>query len=98
MIPLWVLSLLNTDVEEFLYCGRYRVFIRGNRINGEWVVDIHVTAFPYFAWGCNKLRTEIRGSFKEVVRHYLMVLLNQLSERGADNKNEVLSVLKGNLE
>lgn len=99
MIPLWIMPLLNTHcVEEFLYNNKYRISIKGKFSNGEWVVDVRVSAIPYFAWGCNKFHTGIRGSFKSVVRYYLMIVLNQLSEYGAEDKKELLFVMKDHLE
>lgn len=95
MIPTWIVSLLNTtDVGEFLYNDKYRISIGGKFLDGEWVVDIHVYAFPYFSWGCNKFHTGIKGPFKLVVRYYLTIVLNQLSEYGADGRDELLSEIK----
>lgn len=98
-MPLWFISLLSTtSVGEFLYEDAYFIRIKGVMIKGEWVVDIQVKAIPYFAWGCNKLHTGMNGSFKAVVRYYLAVVLNQLSERGAKGKESVLKAIKDNLE
>lgn len=99
MIPLWVIPLLGTsDTEEFLYSDRYMVHIKGKFADNEWIVDIHVSAMPYFAWGCNKFHTSISGSFKVVVRYYLTLVLNQLSELNADGRKGILSAIKDNLE
>lgn len=99
MIPLWILPLLNTiDVGEFSYNGQYKIHITGVLVNGEWVINIHVNASPYFAWGCNKYHTRIRGSFKDVVRYELATILNQLSECGVRDKREIVALLKDNLE
>lgn len=99
MIPLWIISLLNTtDVGEFYYNNEYKISIRGKLVDGEWVVDAHVNAIPYFAWGCNKFHTGMKGSFKSVVRYYLALVLNQLSEYGAGGRKELLSVMKDYLE
>ena len=99
MIPTWIITLLNTiDVGEFSYNNKYRISIRGKFLGGEWVVDIHVYAFPYFAWGCNKFHTGINGSFKSVVRYYLTIVLNQLSEYGAEGRKELLYIMKDHLE
>lgn len=52
MIPTWMVSLLSTtSVGEFSYNDRYKVSIKGDFVDGEWVVDVHVYALPYFAWG-----------------------------------------------
>ena len=99
MIPLWIITLLNTaDVGEFLYDGKCRLSVRGRLVGGEWGVDIHVHAIPHFAWGCNKFHTGMKGSFKSVVRYYLTLVLNQLSEYGAEGRKELLSIMKGCLE
>lgn len=99
MIPLWIISLLNTtDVGEFYYNNEYRISIRGKFLDGEWVVDVHVYAIPYFAWGCNKFHTGMKSSFNSVVRYYLALVINQLSEYGAEGRKELLSVMRGYLE
>lgn len=99
MIPLWLLPLLNTiDVGEFSYNNEYRISIRGKLVGGEWVVDVYVYAIPYFAWGCNKFHTGMKGSFNSVVRYYLALVINQLSEYGAEGRKELLSVIRGYLE
>ena len=99
MIPLWIIALLGTTcVGEFSYTDKYRISIRGKFLDGEWVVDVHVNAIPYFAWGCNKFHTGMKGSFKSVVRYYLALVLNQLSEYGAEGRKELLSVMKDYLE
>lgn len=99
MIPIWVILLLNTtDVGEFSYNDKYRISIKGKLVGDEWVVDVHVNAIPYFAWGCNKFHTGIKGSFKSVVRYYLALVLNQLSEYGVVGRKELLSVIKDDLE
>ena len=98
MIPLWIISLLNTtDVGEFYYNNEHKISIRGKLVDGEWVVDVHVYAI-YFAWGCNKFHTGMKGSFKSVVRYYLALVLNQLSEYGAEGRKELLSIMKNYLE
>lgn len=99
MIPLWIISLLNTtDVGEFSYNNEYRISIRGKLVDGEWVVDVYVYAIPYFAWGCNKFHTGMKGSFNEVVRYYLALVINQLSEHGAEGRKELFSIMKDYLE
>lgn len=99
MIPLWIISLLDiTDVGEFSYTNKYRISIKGKLVDGEWVVDVHVYAIPYFAWGCNKFYTGMKGSFNSVVRYYLALVINHLSKYGAEGRKELLSVMKGYLE
>lgn len=99
MIPLWVISLLGTsDAGEFLYSNGYTIRIKGRMVRNEWVVNVYVNAIPYFAWGCNKFHTGITGSFKAVVRYYLTLVLNQLSEYSAEGRKELLSAIKDNLE
>lgn len=99
MIPLWVLLLLSTtDVGEFSYNDKFRISIKGKLMDGEWVVDVYVYAIPYFAWGCNKFHTGMKGSFNVVVRYYLALVINQLSEYGAEGRKELLSVMRGYLE
>lgn len=101
MIPLWQISLLNLNgVGEFSfsYCEEQTIFIDGKRIDGEWVISVRVLAMPYFAWGCNKYHTKMRDSHKEVVRYYLVLILNQLSENKAVGRQKLLEVIKNNLE
>ena len=99
MIPLWILTLLNiTDVGEFYYNNGYKISIKGKLVDDEWVVDVHVNAIPYFAWGCNKFHTGMKGSFKSVVRYYLALVLNQLSDYGAEGRKELLYIMKDYLE
>lgn len=99
MIPLWILTLLNiTDVGEFYYNNGYKISIKGKLVDDEWVVDVHVYAIPYFVWGCNKFHTGMKGSFNLVVRYYLALVLNQLSEYGAEGRKELLSIMKDYLE
>nr|DAH96016.1 MAG TPA: hypothetical protein [Caudoviricetes sp.] len=99
MIPLWIISLLGTtDVEEFSYNNGYRISIRGKLVGGEWMVDVYVNAIPYFAWGCNKFYTGMRGSFNSVVRYYLTLVINRLSEYNVEGRKELLSIMKGYLE
>lgn len=99
MIPLWIISLLGTtDVEEFSYNDKYRISIRGKLVGGEWMVDVYVNAIPYFAWGCNKFYTGMKGSFNSVVRYYLTLVINRLSEYNAEGRKELLSIMKGYLE
>lgn len=98
MIPLYMLLLLDTsDVGEFSYEGCCRIFIYGKLETTEWVVNVRVYA-KGFAWGCNKFHTGIHGSFKLVVRYYLMKVLNDLSEYGVEGKNDLLAVLRNYLE
>lgn len=98
MMPAWIIALLSiNDVGEFSYNDGYKIFIRGKFINGEWVVDVHVYVIPYFAWGCNKFHTGIGGSFKAVVKYYLMLVINQLSEYGVENRKDFISRIKVNL-
>lgn len=101
MIPTWVISLLDINgVEEFSfsYNEEQKIFIDGKRTNGEWVVNVYVIASPYFAWGCNKLQTKMKGSAKSVVNYYIMDILNQLSEYHAKGRDKLMKVLKDNLD
>lgn len=101
MIPAWMISLLSINgVEEFSfsYNEEQKIFIDGKRINDEWVVNVYVVAMPYFAWGCNKLRTNMKGSAKSVIRYYLMEVLNQLSEYHAEGRDKLMQAIKDNLE
>ena len=99
MIPTWVLLLLSTtDVGEFSYNDKFRISIKGKLVDGEWVVDAYVNAIPYFAWGCNKFHTGMKSSFNSVVRYYLTLVINQLSEYNAEGRKELLSIMKGYLE
>lgn len=98
MIPLWLITLLNTsDVGEFSYNGCCQITLKGKYINGEWVISVRVYARG-FAWGCNDYHTGMSGSFKSVVRYYLTMVLNQLTEHRVEGKNDLLSAIKHNLE
>lgn len=100
MIPLWLISILDTSsVGDFLYeKNLLKISIKGRFVGNEWVVDIYVDAVSYFAWGCNNLCTGIKSSFNAVVRYYLTLVINQLSEYGAEGKKELLYVIKDYLE
>ena len=99
MIPIWILSLLNTtDVGEFSYNGKFRISVKGKLVDGEWVVDVRIYAIPYFAWGSNKFHTGMQGSFNSVVWYYLELVINQLSEYGAEGRKEFLSIMGCYLE
>lgn len=96
MIPLWITSLLGASrVEEFLYNSKYTLHLKGELVNGEWIVDIYVNALPYFAWGSNRKNTKMTGSFRNVVSYYLMVMLNQLTEYSAEGREEVSALMRG---
>lgn len=47
--------------------------------------------------GCNKFHTKIKGSFKMVVGYYLALILNQLSEYGADGRKELIPIMRSYL-
>lgn len=101
MIPAWFISLLSINgVEEFSfsYNEAQKIFIDGKRINGEWIVNVYVIATPYFAWGCNKFNTKMKGSAKSVASYYLMKVLNQLSEYHAEGRSNLMQAIKSNLE
>ena len=99
MIPSWMLILLNTkDVGEFSYKGLYNIYIKGMMVEGEWVVSIRVDALPYFAWGCNGLRTGLNCSFNGVIRYYIFLVINQLTEYKAEGRTELLHSIKDYLE
>lgn len=99
-MTLWLITLLSAiSAEEFLYHDdRYKVRIKGKVVNNEWVIDVCVNAPPYFYWGCNGFHTGITGSFKTIIRYYLTLVLNQLSECNAPNREGILLTIKDNLE
>lgn len=95
MIPLWITSLLGASrVEEFLYNSKYTLRLKGELVNGEWIVDVYVNALPYFAWGSNRKSTKITGSFRDVISYYLMIMLNQLTAYSAEGREEVFLLVK----
>lgn len=101
MIPAWQIVLLSIfGVEEFSfsYNEEIKIFIDGKKLNGEWVINIHVDAAPKFAWGCNKYHTKMSDSHKEVVRYYVTVILNQMIEYQYEGREKLLLLLKGDLE
>lgn len=63
---------------------KYRISIRGKFLDGEWVVDVHVNAIPYFAWGCNGFHTGITGSYDDVISYYMGIIFEQLKRRRAN--------------
>lgn len=98
MIPAWFMTLPSTNVGEFSYNGKYQINIYGSLINNEWVVNVYVRAFPYFAWGCNKYHTEIKGPFEEVIKYYMMLVFNQVFTYDIGDKRELFSSIREYLE
>lgn len=101
MIPVWQTSLLCTSfVEEFSfsYLGTVKVFMDGKRSKGEWLLTIRVDSLPYFAWGCKHHHTKLKGESEEVIRYYMAVVLNQMGEYGVPHREDILDLLKGDLQ
>lgn len=102
MIPAWLLtSLLSIyGVEEFSfsYNEKQKIFIDGKRINGEWIINAYVIAMPYFAWGVNGYNSHMKGTHKEVIRYYLSIILNQLSEYKAPDRDKIISLIRSDLD
>lgn len=101
MIPAWFIALLNiNNVGEFsfTYNREPKIFMDGRFLNDEWVISFRVIAMPHFAWGVRDYPTGIAGSHKEVIRYYLGVVVNQLTEHKADGRTELLKIIRENLE
>ena len=101
MIQPWQILLLgigNSEEFSFLMETPCKVSIGGRKINGEWIVSVHVLAFPYFAWGVNNYRSLFTGGPKEVIRYYLALVLYEVSGHTSEWTSEIHKAIKGNLE
>lgn len=97
MLPLWMMPFIFEDERVFSYEHEQLLYIKGKRIAGEWVIDIHANAHT-FVWGANKLKTGISGPFSDVVKRYAMQLLNDLTVYGIrDGRDRLISLIKGSL-
>lgn len=88
-----VIILLGESAEEFSFNhhGKQEFHIDGKLIDGEWIVNVRAYS-ELVIWGCNRYNTHKR--FKtEVVRYFLMLFVNQLSEYGIFAK-ELLNLTK----
>lgn len=97
MIPTWQIALLHINEVghfSFTYNEEQKIFIDGNLINDEWVINIRVDALPYFIWGCNNYHTKISGRYTEVIRYYLYLVYNQLSEYEVPSRDKLLEFIK----
>ena len=99
MLHTWLIPLLSiNDVGEFLfvYNTKSDIRIHGVLKNGEWVVNIRVKT-PGFIWGCNEYHTGIQSKGR-VLKYLIVEIINQMAEYRLDGKEDLLSVLKGDLE
>ena len=85
--------LLSENAEEFSFNhhGKQEFHIYGKLINGEWVVNVRVYS-ELVIWGCNRYNTHKRSK-TEVIRYFLMLFINHLSECGISVK-ELLKAMK----
>lgn len=85
--------LLSENAEEFSFNhhGKQEFHIDGKLIGGEWIVNVRVYS-ELVIWGCNRYNTHKRSK-KEVIRYFLMLFINQLSEYGISAK-ELLNLMK----
>lgn len=88
--------LLGENAEEFSFNhhGKQEFHIDGKLIDGEWIVNVIVYS-ELVIWGCNKYNTH-KCSKKEVIRYFLMLFINQLSEHGV-SANDLLNIMKDDL-
>lgn len=88
-----VIILLGENAEEFSFNhhGKQEFHIDGKLINGEWIVNVRVYS-ELVIWGCNRYNTHKRSK-TEVIRYFLMLFINQLSECGLYAK-ELLKLMK----
>lgn len=88
-----VIILLGENAEEFSFNhhGKQEFHIDGKLINGEWIVNVRVYS-ELVIWGCNRYNTHKRSKTK-VIRYFLMLFINQLSECGLHAK-ELLKLMK----
>lgn len=88
-----VIILLGESAEEFSFNhrGKQEFHIDGKLIDGEWVVNVRVYS-ELVIWGCNRYNTHKRSK-TEVIRYFLMLFINQLSEYGISVK-ELLNLMK----
>lgn len=91
MLATIILLSENTEEFSFDHQGKQKFHIYGKLINGEWVVNAKVYSESVI-WGCNRYNTH-KSSKKEVIRYFLMVFINQLSEYGISAK-ELLNLMK----
>lgn len=94
----WQISLLNSSgVEEFSfsYNGVQKIFLDGKKLDGEWIIRMRVHCPNYFAWGVSRHRTKFTGVSSEVIRYYLAVVMNQMSEYGVTKgRADILRIIK----
>lgn len=88
-----VIILFDESAEEFSFnhCGKHEFHIDGKLIDGEWIVNVRVYS-ELVTWGCNRYNTHKRSK-TEVIRYFLMLFINQLSEYGIYAK-ELLNLMK----
>lgn len=88
-----IIILLSENAEEFSFnhYGKQEFHIDGKLVNGEWIVNVKIHAESVI-WGCNRYNTH-KCSKKEVIRYFLMVFINQLSEYGISAK-ELINLMK----
>lgn len=85
--------LLSENAEEFSFNhhGKQEFHIDGKMINGELVVNVRVYS-ELVIWGCNRYNTHKRSK-TEVIRYFIMLFINQLSECGI-SVNELLNLMR----
>lgn len=94
MLPIIILLGENAEEFSFNYNDKQKFHIDGKLIDGEWIVNVRVYS-ELVIWGCNRYNTH-KHSKTEVIRYFLMIFINQLSEYGKSAK-ELLNIMKNDL-
>lgn len=91
ILPILLLLSGNTEEFSFKYEGSQKFYISGKFVDGEWVVNVSVYS-SMIIWGCNDYHTRLTSKSK-VIRYFLMLFINQLSEYEIPTKN-LLNLIK----
>lgn len=102
LLPTWLITFLSKQTAEefsFRHNDGCEISIKGKRNeDSKWVVSVSVKVLPYFAWGCNNLITDFVGTPKSIILHYVMQVINQMTDYNASGRDKLVPYLKGGLE
>ena len=91
MLATIILLSENAGEFSFNHHGKQEFYIYGKLIDGEWIVNVRVNS-ELVIWGCNGYNTHKRSK-TEVIRYFLMLFINQISEYGISAK-ELVNLMK----
>lgn len=91
MLATIILLSENAGEFSFNHHGKQEFYIYGKLIDGEWIVNVRVHS-ELVIWGCNRYNTHKRSK-TEVIRYFLMLFINQVSEYGISAK-ELVNLMK----